>query len=318
MDTALATMRMPTVGITIDSFPLLDVVENVAPFTLNMPLQPGLNSVNVELIILESKFNSFLSASISAQYTYDSDLDEISFNRSRTAGKMGGIQILLYGASEVCVEVTEHLAMPSEDADFNENDSRTASVIKEIPAAISLLYQTVCDALIERGIRSVLFVEDAPIVKADQVHDYLLMLGHSIAKRAPDEPNQRRAYVQGVLDSIYIGTVTWSQKSYFANVIGSTKDPKPTGTTSWIGLWRAMCNGGHSTNKCSSLNWFSNGGLICSSDLVGGHVILGKTAVTMPKGSNIYIFPICKVHNGSDANYMKSLYNPVGMKLSYW
>jgi hypothetical protein len=38
----------------------------------------------------------------------------------------------------------------------------------------------------------------------------------------------------------------------------------------------------------------------------------------MSKGSKVYIYPICKRHNGSDPNYMKSLYNPEGVQLNYW
>ena len=47
-------------------------------------------------------------------------------------------------------------------------------------------------------------------------------------------------------------------------------------------------------------------------------MIPGTVAKSMAKGSTVYIFPICKVHTGSDPNYMKMLYNPVGVQLSYW
>jgi hypothetical protein len=139
------------------------------------------------------------------------------------------------------------------------------------------------------------------------------------APAAAADPIAEVARMQDRLDSTYVGTVTWSSKANFANVIGSTDDPKVPGFTSWISLWQDKCNGGAGPSKCTSYNYFSNDPTRkCSSTFYGGHVVTGKSAMTMPKGSTVYIFPVCGFHNASDTTYMEALYNLTGVQLSYW
>lgn len=104
------------------------------------------------------------------------------------------------------------------------------------------------------------------------------------------------------VDSVFGGEVTLSYGEAFANVIGSTNDPKIAGLT-WIQLWANQF--GTYPIICTS---YQSNGFGCGSSLVGGHVISGMQAKTVPKGSNsVWILPICVQHNNDDNVYMQGL-----------
>lgn len=103
--------------------------------------------------------------------------------------------------------------------------------------------------------------------------------------------------------SVYDGNEQWSANSNFANVIGSTHDPKPPGTTSWIQLWRASL--GRTGPNCTSRGFPA--GITCSGTTVGGHIISGQRAQQVAQGSNnVRLFPICRGHNGRDNTHMQT------------
>ncbi|MDQ3287356.1 MAG: MACPF domain-containing protein [Pseudomonadota bacterium] len=105
------------------------------------------------------------------------------------------------------------------------------------------------------------------------------------------------------LGSYFKGKVTFAVNQDFANVIGSTDDPKH-GVASWIALWRKSFG---KEKQCASLNFPSS--VTCKGTLVGGHVVLGTaTASPTPGDSNsVYIIPICKPHNGNNNVYMRDI-----------
>jgi hypothetical protein len=174
-------------------------------------------------------------------------------------------------------------------------------------------------ALMDAGVSSVLKRGTAPVVTLENLNDFKQMFGEEVTPLDLSTAPAEVARIQFIVYSTYVGTVTWAANTTFANVIGSTDDPKPVGVTSWLELWANKCNNGKDTDKCSSYNFFSKDTTwTCTNDSVGGHVIPGTTAKSMSKGSTVYIYPICKRHNGSDPNYMKSLYNPEGVQLNYW
>lgn len=97
------------------------------------------------------------------------------------------------------------------------------------------------------------------------------------------------------VESIYAGTAMWPVNGNFANVLGSTGDPKH-GVASWVALWALYCNGGVSPINCTS-NGFPPG-FVCNAPLYGGHIIAAVAAASMPTGSNnVYLLPICNSHN---------------------
>lgn len=104
------------------------------------------------------------------------------------------------------------------------------------------------------------------------------------------------------IESVWGGTVHFSVGEAFANVIGSTNDPRIAGKT-WINLWADQF--GVYPNICTSYHF---NGFNCGTSFVGGHIITGTTAHTMPKGSDsVYIMPICRPHNNDDNVYMEAL-----------
>lgn len=113
------------------------------------------------------------------------------------------------------------------------------------------------------------------------------------------------------LDSIWFGEIYLSNGEQFANVIGSTNDPK-IDRESWIGLWRSQFG---ATGLCTSYNNAGTPGgalgpFTCtpSGKLFGGHVVLGEYSENVLPGSNkVFIIPICPAHNNNDNVYMAAL-----------
>lgn len=117
-------------------------------------------------------------------------------------------------------------------------------------------------------------------------------------------------YTVKTIESVWGGTVHFNYGENFANVIGSTGDPRIAGL-SWIRLWENQFG---PANTCTSLNY---NGFNCGNSYVGGHVILGTQARAMPRGSNsVYIMPICHAHNNNDNVYMAALQYQDGVWLN--
>jgi hypothetical protein len=174
-------------------------------------------------------------------------------------------------------------------------------------------------ALMDAGVSSVLKIGTAPVVTLENLNNFKQMFGEEVTPLDLTTAPAEIARIQFIVYSTYVGTVTWKANTTFANVIGSTDDPKVSGYSSWIELWAYKCNSGNDTDTCSSLNYYSNDpSRKCKGVILGGHVIPGTTAKKMNKGDTVYIYPICTDHNNTDANSMKSIYNPDGVQLKYW
>ena len=123
----------------------------------------------------------------------------------------------------------------------------------------------------------------------------------------------------------------------FANIIGSTYDPKPKGAASWIGLMEAVykaegkkdieklsrcCTDGKVYVDDKKCDFTCNKN---SKDIVGGHVIVGaEEAQQLLKGSIFELLPICKHHNTTCKDgskkpgsgfYMETRYNIDALKM---
>lgn len=197
--------------------------------------------------------------------------------------------------------------------DFTENTPEFKNEIKNI------LHKTIAifvQKLLEQGINGVIQTGQAPIINRENFQDFKNMLKPEIKEIV--EPSLDDIFeLQSIIASTYYGTITWNLNYSFANIIGSTNDPKPSGFSSWILLLAYKCNNGHYPSNCSSYN-YANGHTpfgCNTSDFVGGHVIPGQVASVVAKGGTAYIFPICKAHNGNDNIYMSMRYNPIGVVL---
>lgn len=115
------------------------------------------------------------------------------------------------------------------------------------------------------------------------------------------------------INSVYKGTVKLGMHRKFANVIGSTRDPKVKSKT-WISLW-TLYSLQPAPTRCTS---FQYNNFPCNTKLVGGHIIMGKTAKIISAGSSkVRIIPICIRHNNNDHVFMEARWNgPVAILLA--
>ncbi|KAH7100825.1 hypothetical protein BKA62DRAFT_705012 [Auriculariales sp. MPI-PUGE-AT-0066] len=92
------------------------------------------------------------------------------------------------------------------------------------------------------------------------------------------------------------GTAQLPLNATFANVIGSTGDQIPGGG-SWVRLWSRETR--RPANTCASFGFpTSVTRCVRGARLVGGHIILQRTAQRVRRGSNsVRIIPICSAHN---------------------
>lgn len=109
----------------------------------------------------------------------------------------------------------------------------------------------------------------------------------------------------------------------FANVLNSTRDPKPSGVQTWIGYWLSLTGTTGGINQCCTDGNFYSYYIkdrakvectltyvvyknelekaVCNNKIDGGHIILGTEAATVLPGGKVYILPICDKHNYAKA-----------------
>ncbi|MBX7155325.1 MAG: hypothetical protein K1X91_10200 [Bacteriodetes bacterium] len=286
--------------------------------TVDIELTEGEHTFISEPVEVGEYYHYKVFAQLSIPYSYDPETQFVTI-----AGKDDGSdkQVSILTSLEQHPHITDARVLntfattqgtPNLLTSFIESTPEVKLVIqKSVRYAIDALVQQLLDA----GVQGVIQTGPAPVVTPENYLDYKAMF-------APDKPDTLQpsltdiTEVQSIVFSTYGGTITWSLNYSFANVIGSTNDPKPYGYSSWIQLWADKCNSGGYPTLCSSYN-YANGksGFSCSSSFVGGHVIPGTTAKYMPNGSTVYIFPICVPHNNNDNIYMSMRYNPVGVVL---
>lgn len=303
------------------------VTSQVVAVTLD--LRGGPRVFESELLVVGSYQGADIVAGVAFNYDYDRDTDELTIrgNDDRTSDQL---------------TITTALAAPGDFADqlpalafaHHRNDigvnlpavDMWADHVVGHPALVDAFAATAHaanDAIvrqaIDAGITSVVELGTPPIVTLENVDGWKMMFGEPITDVAPEDAIAEVIRVQFKVNSTYVGTVTWTLNYNFANVIGSTNDPKVPGFPTWIGLWETKCNGNAGPAYCSSYNYFSQDPTKhCSGIFVGGHVVSGTSTSSPPQGATVYIFPICQTHNANNGGYMKMKYNPKGVKLSYW
>lgn len=125
----------------------------------------------------------------------------------------------------------------------------------------------------------------------------------------PDKIYGPEYTIKGV-QSIFNGLAYFLPTQDFANVIGSTGDPHGDEYKTWIGLWEGKT--GLLATVCSSSGFPAP--FTCNPEkknIIGGHVIYGQTAQSVPSGGEVYIIPICKRHNSNNTCYMQPTQNNV-------
>lgn len=111
------------------------------------------------------------------------------------------------------------------------------------------------------------------------------------------------------VSSIFKDIKTWNKGTVFANVLGSTGDEHPDAPT-WKRLYGAKdlpwepyeeqnaFYDSKTDKRCTEARYVCGGGRT-----VGGHVVLGKDAQTLPDHSDVYVVPICSHHNSMCINH---------------
>jgi hypothetical protein len=310
--------------ITIN-FPLVSTL-NEGPLRIRqqfisteLQLVAGDQTHTTDPIEIGTFFQNKVFAQLSIHYSYDPTLNYVTIAGPQDSNAR---QIAIHTSLDQNQKtINKHVLNQTEafvlTPNFWKNHIDNSSVLNEVfRLSLRNVLDTLVNTLIENGIDGVIQTGPAPIVTSSNYADYKSMFKPSkVSTQSPTLEDIME--VQEAVQSTYYGTITWNLNYSFANIIGSTHDPKPSGYSSWIALWADKCNNGYNTTHCSSFNYSdgSNSFVCNTSDFVGGHVIPGTVASAVAKGGTAYIFPICKRHNGNDNIYMSMRYNPVGVVL---
>ena len=295
-----------------------------------LDLSGGPRTFQSEPVQVGSYSGQQIRARLSFGYQFDKDSGKLTIrgNDDRTADQLR-ITSFVSGTQHAFLSQAPSLVFEAMPNDIGRNlnarnlwaahanDRPVLSVA--LTATARRCNELIVKAALEAGIPAVLELGTPPLVTLENVEEWKRAFGEPVTDAPPADPIAEVLRVQFKVDSTYVGTVTWAGNTQFANVIGSTYDPKITGYPTWIGLWRDKCNGGAAASLCSSQNYFSSdSSKTCSGGLLGGHVILGTTAQSESPGATVYIYPICVGHNNTNNGYMKVINNPTGVQLSYW
>ena len=289
--------------------------QRVVPIELE--LKAGEHVFTSPLTEVGTFFHRKVFAHISIPYSYDPDLQYVTIGGP---DDIKGKQLTIHTSIEQHAEFMNTHSLNNnvnEGSNMWTNFVNTTAVVKQ---AFEMAIRHAIDGLVVRlldaGVQGVIQTDAAPIVNPGNYQEYKNMFAPK--KSDANQPSLDDIIeVQGIIESTYYGTITWPLNYSFANIIGSTNDPKPSGYTTWISLWADKCNGGYRTDTCSSFNYEDgHTPFDCNTvGFVGGHVIPGTVAKKVAKGGTAYIFPICPRHNGNDNIYMSSRYNPEGVVL---
>jgi hypothetical protein len=169
--------------------------------------------------------------------------------------------------------------------------------------AVRSANEAIVEAALAQGISVI--VRTPPPELDPELEEKLLLVYENGVLKEPYDPDKEYGEDTQVfnIQSTFGGTMVLAGGTDFANVIGSTPDPKPAGTKAWRELWEVTFK--VVGNQCASEGFM---GFKCGTPYVGGHSIFGQVPGEVPKGSNnVFIIPICQQHNTNNKVYM----NPI-------
>ena len=211
------------------------------------------------------------------------------------------------GTEEYCHQRAAKGGFLSDDLTANPRWNYMTALTPGLSDVFDNVVKTVSDRLIEalqaQPQLTVQVRKHPPVLPADQ-HQNFLVVYRGGQFQCLHEPGREYGPEDDLytLESVFGGEVTLSYGEAFANVIGSTSDPKIAGL-SWIQVWANQF--GVYPVICTSYQF---NGFGCGNTLYGGHVIGGTKAKVVAKGSNsVWIFPICVQHNNTNSVYMEAL-----------
>jgi len=315
------------------------MADGVHDFTVEVPLTPAytcslvtINATNIPLEFLltdgdhqlqtagvnvgtlQFAPSPVLQASIAMWYNYNSSTNTLTFcSNDLVSPDSPSLTTFPQGTTQYCHQHT--YASDTAPCGLNPNWNYCTNAM---PGLQELLRQTICAA-------------NTTVINAAIAQGYNVIVRSAMPALAPEHAENLASVYRGGkflelydrtkaytaedtilhIESTFYGEIYLNQSDVYANVIGSTGDPKVAGK-SWLQLWLAQFG---NVYTCASLNY---GGFPCNPQygLLGGHVILGKTASKVPTGANyVFIMPICSAHNNNDNVYMAPVTTNKGVAL---
>lgn len=279
--------------------------------TVAFKLDEGTNVARsdfVDLGVISSFEGRRLLGQFSFEYTYEPDRRVITVCGTDfdSAGSMC-LTTVPQGTTEYCRQRSADGGFVSDELAANPHWNYLTTLTPGLRDVFRGIVRTVSDRLID-ALKKVpqLIVQvrkDPPEMSAEEHQQFLTVYrgGKFLGFHEPGRQYGPQDEIFTV-DSVFGGEVTLTYGEAFANVIGSTNDPKIAGL-SWIQLWANQF--GTYPVVCTS---YQSNGFNCGNSLVGGHVIGGTHASIVPQGSNsVWILPICIQHNNNDNVYMQAL-----------
>ncbi|ASK28741.1 hypothetical protein CEY12_00815 [Chryseobacterium sp. T16E-39] len=287
-------------------------------YTLSFELQDGTHTVETpsipvgKLVYLD---NTNLMAQLSFTYNYDEENKVVTISGpDYTAEDAVCLTTYPEGTEEYAYQRGSEVKISTQKSLYNPNWNYNTPMTPQLDQLFADTVKEANQALIDAFLKEELTVQvkTTPPALTPEEHDELKVVyqdGVFAGFYNPEEHYGGEFVVRSIF-SVWGGEVTFNKNENFANVIGSTNDPKIAGK-SWLKLWCDQF--GIYPVSCSSLNYSP---VTCNTSLVGGHVILGKKAQTVPKGSNsVYIMPICTAHNNNNNVYMAAIVYQKGIWL---
>ncbi|PWN69439.1 hypothetical protein C1631_015425 [Chryseobacterium phosphatilyticum] len=286
-------------------------------YTLSFELQNGTHIVETPPIVVGTLAylnNINLMAQLSFTYTYEEKNKVITIGGPDYTAE-DGVCLTTFpeGTAEYAYQRGSEIKISTDKALYNPNWNYNTPMTPQLDQLFANTVKDASQALIDAFVKEDLTVQvktQPPALTSGEHEDLKVVYQNGLfAGFYNPQEHYGDEFVVKSIYSVWGGEVTFSKNENFANVIGSTNDPKIAGK-SWLQLWSDQYG---YPSCCTSLNYSP---VICTSSLVGGHVILGKKAQKVATGSNsVYIMPICKAHNNNDNVYMAAIIYQKGVWL---
>ena len=143
------------------------------------------------------------------------------------------------------------------------------------------------------------------------------VLSHVLDPETEDERGLTTLPLTSTIDTEH--TEAFDYGDAFCNVLGSSKDEWPSGYSSWIDVWKKICDPDdiHKKPFCCSKGAgnTSKEGSKCNAPIYGGHILRGhlddkaRRITRLTENPGIYILPICNAHNDGSGSYNPEMRN---------
>jgi hypothetical protein len=279
--------------------------------TLSFILHEGTNTAKsdfVDLGVIHGFERRRLLGQFTFQYSYDSERRVVTVcGTAFDSGDSMCLTTVPEGTSEHCTQRVAGGGFVGDELTANPHWNYLTPLTPGLQDVLGGVVRTVNHRLIEaleKEPQLIVQVRKHPPELSAEEHLQFLTVYRDGEFQGFHEPGREYGPrdVVRTLESVFGGEVTLKYGENFANVIGSTDDPKIAGLT-WLQLWVKQFD--TSPVVCTSYHF---NGFSCGNSFVGGHVIAGTKAKAVAKGSDsVWIFPICIQHNNDDAAYMEAL-----------